>query len=190
MSERGSVLSLRFTGLLAGLAVLALALGLSLGDVAASAQSSPAGGPIKVWATPSSNGLGGTIVMTGAVGDYGKTLNVNASGKADRNGNYVKLEMKKGTILVNTTEFNSVLNNAQPTDFDATTCSASVTGSAPVQIVSGTKAYAGIAGSVNLTASFAFIGPLKKNGQCNTSNNANPVAQWTSITGTGTVSFG
>jgi hypothetical protein len=102
----------------------------------------------------------------------------------------VKLQLKKGTLLVNATQFNSVLNNAQPTDYDATTCSASVTGSGPVQIVSGTKAYAGITGSVNLTGTFAFIGPFKKNGQCNTSNNANPVAQWTSITGAGTVSFG
>jgi hypothetical protein len=82
------------------------------------------------------------------------------------------------------------MNNAQPTDFDATTCSASVNGSAPVQIMSGTELYAGITGSVNITRSFAFIGPFKRNGQCNTSNNANPVAQWMSSTGTGTVSFG
>jgi hypothetical protein len=190
MRQSGSVLSLRTTGLMGGIGVLLLAGALLFGDMAASAQSSPAGGTIKVWVTPNNSGPGGTILITGAIADHGKTLNVNAAGKTDTNGNYVKLELKKGMMLVNSTQFNSILNNAQPTDYDATTCSASVTGTGPVQIVSGTKAYSGITGSLTLTATFAFIGPFTKKGQCNTSNNAAPVAQWSAITGSGTVSFG
>jgi len=44
-----------------------------------------------------------------------------------------------------------------------------------------------------LTETFAGYGPLYKTGahkgQCNTSNNATPTAQWGSVTGVGTVTF-
>jgi hypothetical protein len=129
-------------------------------------------------------------VITGAVGDFGKTAKVNSAGKADSKGNYTNLVLKKGTILVNSTQLQAVLQNGQPTDFNTATCSASLTGSAPVPIVSGTKAYSGITGSVTLNVMFAEIGPRTSNGQCNMSNNANPIAQYGSLTGTGTVSFG
>jgi hypothetical protein len=58
----------------------------------------------------------------------------------------------------------------------------------PIVGGSGTGAYKGIAGSVDLTATGALILPMK-NGSCNTSNNANPVAGYGFITGTGSVSF-
>ena len=115
---------------------------------------------------------------------------MNSGVKVARHGKYNELVLKKGTIMVDLTQFNSVLNNAQPADFDAASCSASITASAPVPFVSGTKAYAGIKGSVTVTATFAFIGPLTRNGQCNTFNNANLVAQWSAVTDVGSVSFG
>jgi len=129
-------------------------------------------------------------VITGAVGDFGKGVKANSAGKADSKGNYTNLVLKKGTILVDSTQLNAVLANAQPTDFNAATCSASLTASAPVPIVSGTKAYSGITGSVTLNVLFAEIGPRTSNGACDMSNNANPIAQYGSFTGTGTVSFG
>ena len=110
-------------------------------------------------------------------------------------GSYEQLVLKKGTILVNSTQFNAATNSASPTDFSAATCSGTVSASAPVPVVSGTKAYAGITGSVALTAFFGFVGPFyssgSKKGQCNTSNNApTPPGFFAIITGTGTVSFG
>jgi hypothetical protein len=152
--------------------------------------TAPAGGTIKVWATPSPNGSGGTIVITGAIGDYGKTVDVNAAGKVTKNGNYTKFVLKKGTVLINGTQLQAALQNSQPTDFNIVTCSGSAIANAPVPIVSGTKAYAGITGSLTATATFAVVGPLTSSGKCNTSNNANPVAQYVSIAGSGTVSFG
>jgi hypothetical protein len=59
----------RSAALLWGLGVLALVVGLLFGDVATPAQSSPAGGMIKVWLTPSNTGSGGTVLITGAIAD-------------------------------------------------------------------------------------------------------------------------
>jgi hypothetical protein len=155
--------------------------------------SAPAGGTIKVFVTPTGNGSGGTIVITGAVGDYGKTFNANSAGKPEKKGGYEQLVLKKGTILVNGTQFNAATNNASPTDLSAVTCSGTVVASAPAPIVSGTKAYAGITGSVTLTATYGFVGPFytsgSKKGQCNTSGNGTPPGFFASITGSGTVSF-
>jgi len=49
--------------------------------------TAPAGGTIKVWITPNAGG-GGTAVVTGAIGDYGKTSKINSAG-------YGKLVLKK-----------------------------------------------------------------------------------------------
>ena len=55
----------------------------------------------------------------------------------------------------------------------------------PVPVVSGTKAYAGISGTANITITFAIVLPLT-NGKCNTNTKANPIAQYGAITGSGT----
>ncbi len=62
----------------------------------------PAGGPVHFFAT-TGNGIVGKITVTGAIGDYGKTLSMTKSGKPDANGNYVKVTMKKGTFEINVT---------------------------------------------------------------------------------------
>jgi|NGEPerStandDraft_6_1074524.scaffolds.fasta_scaffold101134_2 hypothetical protein len=171
-----------------GVAVLG---SLLFGSASAFGTTDRAGGAIQVWGTPSlssSNG-GGTIVLTGAVADSGKTMNVNSDSKPNNKGNYKLLELKKGDILLNGTQINGALNNAAPTEFNSTTCSGSFTAAAPVSAVSGTKAYAGITGMVNVTVTFAIVLPLTK-GKCNENTNANPIAGYASIVGTGTVSFG
>ena len=161
---------------------------------AATTPAPPAAGSVSLFATPSESGNGdGTIVLTGAVGDYGKiTPNMDKDGKVDPNGDYGEAILQKGTIEVNLTKFNAVTNNAQPS-IDKTTCSAAFTGTGPVTFVSGTGLYKGISGTLDLTATFAAIFPRfatgKDKGQCNLSNSAQPVAEWGSITGKGTVSF-
>ena len=53
--------------------------------------------------------------------------------------------------------------------------------------------YKGISGTLMLTESFAAYGPFYKTGahkgQCDTSNNATPLAEWGSVTGEGPVKF-
>jgi hypothetical protein len=156
------------------------------------ASSAPAGGTVQIYA-PQSSSIHGTIVITGAIGDYGKTLSINSNGKAAASGNYVKVTLHKGTFEINSATFNAKINSLQPTVNQAT-CSAVGTASGPVTLFDGTGLYQGITGTVNITATFGFLGPLfksgKSKGQCNMSNNAQPISQYTLITGSGTVSFG
>jgi hypothetical protein len=157
-----------------------LLIGLTFGSAAAFAQSPASSGNIQVFVTPSpTNNGAGKILITGAIGDYGIT-------KKGKNSNQAVL--KKGTITVNLKQFNAATNNANPT-INQSNCSTSFTASAPVPIVSGTGAYVGITGSFTLTAQFAFILPRTKSGSCNTSNNANPLNQYGSVAGSGTVSL-
>jgi hypothetical protein len=167
---------------------------LALGASPAFGQSS-SGGAIKVWVTPSTSGSGtkpDPIVITGAIGDYGTSQNVNSAGKPAANTARVKVTLKKGTFIVNTSQLNSALNNAQPTDFNSSNCSASIATEpteVPIVANSGTGAYSGISGTITMTAQIALILPKTKSGSCNQSNNANPLAGWGTITGNGTVSF-
>jgi hypothetical protein len=41
-----------------------------------------------VWVTPRPKGSGGTIVITGAIGDYGKAFNASSAGKSQKKGGY------------------------------------------------------------------------------------------------------
>src|ERR1039457_2726694 len=95
----------------AALALPVLLGGLFLGGASA-LGASPSGGAVQVWVTPSNNGNGGgKVLITGVVGDYGTSQKSNSSGQPSKNGTYRKLLLKKGTILVNSTQFNAGLNN-------------------------------------------------------------------------------
>jgi hypothetical protein len=172
----------------------AATMGMSLMIPAAVAigATSPAGGKINVFVTSSPNGPKGTIVITGAIGDYGKTLSVNKNGKTDSKGGYQKITLQQGSFLVDATKLNAKLNHLQPT-VNTATCSVSATGTGPVTLSDGAGLYAGISGTLKITVTFAFIGPRLTSGphkgQCNRSNNAPALAQYQSITGSGTVSF-
>lgn len=164
----------------AAISCCVVTIGLTVQTAAASAQSSPSSGAIQVWVNPSLTGNGGgKILITGAIGDYGVTKKVKGANTA---------VLKKGTITVNLKQFNAAGNNANPT-INPTNCSGSFTYSAPVPIVSGTGAYTGITGSFTLTGQYAFVLPKTKSGSCNTSNNANPLNQYASVSGTGSVSL-
>ena len=153
----------------------------------------PAGGAIQIYVTPpAGNSATSPIVITGAIGDAGKAVSMDQNGKVDASGNFVKITLKKGTFLVDATELNAATKNLQPAT-NTTTCSVSGTGSGPITISKGTGLYQGISGTATMAVTFAAVGPLytsgAKKGQCNMSNNAKPVGQYSSITGTGTVSF-
>lgn len=170
-----------------------LSLSLLIPATVAFGASAPAGGKLSVFVTPlSPNSAKGTIVVTGAIGDYGKTLNVNQSGKADANGAFVKITLQQGSFVVNSTQLNAKLNHLKPT-VNTATCSVSATGTGPVTLADGAGLYAGISGTLQITVKFAFVGPRLSTGphkgQCNESNNAPSLAQYQSITGSGTVSF-
>jgi hypothetical protein len=168
--------------------LLGSVLGSGLSAVRAAA---PAGGAIQVFVTPTEDGPG-TIVVTGAIGDFGTTLTINKSGKANPNGNFEKIILKKGTFEVDSTVLNAASNKVQPT-FNAKTCSASLSVSGRVTLLAGTGLYKGIGGTLTITEMGGFVLPTitsgAKKGRCNTSNSAQPLAQSFLFTGTGTVTF-
>ncbi|MGZ6670705.1 MAG: hypothetical protein ACXVH3_39350, partial [Solirubrobacteraceae bacterium] len=158
---------------------------------AALAASTPAGGAVKVFVTPTS-GPRSSILVTGAIGDYGKTLRVDKNGKTAGNGDYQKVTLKQGSFEVNATALNKKLNASAPV-VNKTTCSLVFSGSAPTTVFNGTGLYKGISGTVRITVTFAGIAPRYTSGthkgQCNFSNSAQPLGQYQAITGTGSVHF-
>jgi hypothetical protein len=128
------------------------------------------------------------IIVTGVVTDHGTATSVTKAGKTDQNGNYEKIVLQKGGFWVDATQLNKILNHLTPT-FDKTNCYFAFKGSGPTKLIKGTGAYAGISGTVDVTAQFVFLGPKTASGKCNMSNNAKPIAQYGNVTGSGTVSY-
>lgn len=177
----------------ATVAGLVLAGGVLIGTTAGAAT--PVSGPTQLWATIIGSGNGAfKVLFTGAIGDHGLAYSATSSGQITKkqSAGYKLFVLKQGSFLVNATTLNAALNNnsAPPTTENATTCSATFVVTDPVTVVSGTKAYAGITGTLMVTVSFAELGPKNKNGSCNQSNNAQPVATYGSVSATGTVSYG
>jgi hypothetical protein len=143
-------------------------------------------GPIQFYVTGST--VTTPILVTGVVTDYGKVTSVTKAGKPDENGNYEKVVLKKGGFWVDATALNKKLNSGTPT-IDKANCFFAFKGSGPTKLFKGTGAYAGISGSVDVTVNFVAIGPRLKNGTCNMSQNAQPVAQYGNVTGSGTASY-
>lgn len=164
----------------------------TIGLSAATASATPTGGTIEIWATPG-NGAVASIVVTGAIGDCGTATTIDKSGKVDENGDYVKVALKHGGFEVNSVALNQKTNAAPPIMVNNTTCSVEFGGSGPVTLFNGTGMYVGITGTLHITETFAGVsaryatGPKK--GQCNMSNNSQPIALGSSITGTGTVEY-
>jgi hypothetical protein len=176
----------------AAVAGLSLGGGVLLSSTASAAT--PVSGPTQLWASLGpSNGNGFKVVFTGAIGDHGTSVGATANGKPTKKSNpgYRLFILKKGTIFFNTQKIDAAESNnsAPPTTVNATTCSATYVVTEPATAISGTKAYAGITGTINVTISYAFTLPLE-NGKCNMNTSANPSAELGQVTGSGTVSYG
>ena len=173
----------RTLGLSAVLVVIASLLAVVSGAVAAGAS----GGSVRLFGTP--KGAGGSAMFTGAIGDFGSTQRETASGTPSGNGDFVKFTLKHGTFVANATGLFNALNHVK-FSFDKATCSGSGAGTGSATLSAGTGQYAGISGTLRVTATFAEVGPRLKNGKCNMSQKARPLAQSSTIAGTGHVSLG
>jgi hypothetical protein len=159
--------------------------GLLLGAVGTA--NAATGGAVKVFDTPTGNGTS-ALAITGAIGDYGKAVNIDKDGKVDPNGTFAKITLHKGTFEVNLAAFAAQGSKAH---FPITkTCSSEGSFSAPVTLLHGTGLYRGISGTVKLTETQVFILPRlttgEDKGRC---NGQSPVYTYGSITGSGTVSY-
>jgi hypothetical protein len=146
----------------------------------ASAQGA-SGGVVHVYESGSAATGLGQDVFTGAFTDYG----VDHAGVAD-NGEINKIVLSKGSFEVNVAKLDTSL---APTTDDQQTCTLVLKGTAPTTLLDGTGSYAGISGSVTVTEQVALIFPKLKNGKCNESQTAKPIAGPYWVTGSGTVSF-
>lgn len=166
--------------ILLGTAALMLAVGGTVAVVASQAAPLTRNGTVHIWVTPG-KGAVDQILLSGVVADHGTATSIDKDGKVDQNGDYVKIALQHGGFEVNATAFNHRASNQQPT-VNKTTCSAWATASGPVTLYNGTGTYTGISGTVHITTSFAFLLPRYKSGakegQCNTGNNATPVAEF------------
>lgn len=165
--------------------VLLAALGSLLIGAGANGAGMPKGGAIRIYVVPGNGQGNGTIVIVGAIGDYGKTTK--------QVGGFGKAVLHKGTFKVDLTAVTQAVNKAKPLVFNTTTCSFAFTATAPAAISSGTGAYKGVSGTLMITETFAGYGPFyttgAHKGKCNTSPNANPTAEWGSVTGVGSVRY-
>ena len=147
----------------------------------------PTGGAVRFFVVPGHAQGDGTIVIAGAIGDYGKTTPIDKKGMGEA-------LLQNGTFQVNLSAMVKKLNSSKPIIANTTTCSFVFGATAPITLLNGTGAYKGISGTMMLTETFAGYGPFfttgAHKGKCNTSNSATPLAQYGSVEGVGTVKFG
>jgi hypothetical protein len=161
---------------------------------AVAATTTPPGGSFRVFGVSNALGPGGSVLVTGAVGDHGRSQTVNKAGKPSPGGTYVKLTLSQGTVMLNQLKLGMAINKAFGKAVPNTaTCSLSVVATATIPIVSGTGLYANASGSANITIALGFIQPRytsgAKSGQCNFSNNVAPISFRQIVTGTGNITF-
>ena len=169
--------SAKFVAPLAVLSAAALAVFSGL----ASASGESAGGEIHAYEADTNDaGNLGTVILTGVITDHG----TDHQGAGPNGSN--RLVLSKGTFSLDVTEVGTKLHNLP---VDPTTCSAdgTVSGRTPIVPGSGTGAYAGINGTLDIEASEASILP-RKHGQCDMNPSWFPGVL--TVTGSGTVSYG
>jgi len=173
-----------------------------VGMTSAAGAGQPSGGAVKVFVTPGPNGTG-SIVVTGAIGDYGKILDIYKDGKPDpdfytlglvpKDEGYVLVTLQKGTFEIDAQKFDTAEAIGLSGDkVNPMTCWQEGTSTAPVTTFAGTGLYKGISGTTTLTLTIALVYPTvasgKDKGKCDVG--ASPVGTYESIVGQGSVSFG
>jgi hypothetical protein len=179
MQARKTAISLALTG--AALIAGSTALGAN--------ASTPASGAINLFSNPTTSGTRGTILIAGAIGDFGKYIASDRNGKPDPQGSYLKVILKKGTFQVNVTSLTD-----KPRARNKVTCSAIFSGRSTSAVLNGTGLYAGIRGTLQVTQIHALLASRyttgKRHGQCKLGGSAGPIAEYDSLSATGEVNFG
>jgi hypothetical protein len=169
------------------LAAVVAAIGSLFAIVSGALAAGSTGGSVRMFGTP--KGDGGSFMFVGGIGDFGVGRHTNASGATDPNGDFVHFTLKHGTFVADATAFFNALNHAK-FSFSKTTCSGTFGGSGSATLSDGTGQYAGISGTLQVTGTFAAVSPRLKNGKCNVSQKAKPLAQFNLVTATGHLNFG
>jgi hypothetical protein len=166
---------------------------------ASGCSSTPAERPTPVGTTATGNvhltdyadndGPTSTVILSGAVGDYGKAQSVNPDGSVNPEHNsQLNLMLAHGSFRLSIAELDKRFVAAVAgLRVDTTTCSGTASASSPVPIVpdSGTGSYKGIRGTFTLTIT---LDEVDQPAGCSASSPL--LAQAIVITGSGPVSVG
>jgi hypothetical protein len=187
------------------LAIAAFAGALLAGGYAAAATNAPAagapaargsttapasGGTVRFTAYANDDLPGATVILTGAIGDFGEAVSVLPNGTIDpEHTSEFNLALTQGSFRISIGPLHEKLVKAF-THFkpNPRTCSGhvAVTGAAPVVADSGTGAYKGISGNLTLTVT---VNEVDGKSSCHGGPSV-LLAQALFIAGSGTVSFG
>ena len=135
---------------------------------------------------------GATVVLSGAIGDFGAAVSVLRNGMVDpEHSSQLNLALTQGTFRIVIGPLHLKLEDAlSHAPYSLRTCSghvAAVTGTAPVVPGSGTGAYKAIRGSFTLTIT---ANEVDAKPGCTPFSGTALLAQSIFVTGSGTVSFG
>ncbi len=123
--------------------------------VAARAATSTAKSKVFLTAYADDDLPGASVVLSGAIGDFGEAVSVHQNGTVDpEHSSQLNLALTQGTFRLVIGPLHARLEKAlSHSHYSLRTCSgdASATGSVPVVPGSGTGAYQGISGSFQLT---------------------------------------
>jgi hypothetical protein len=135
-----------------------------------------------------SDGPGLTVIVTGAIGDYGPAVTVHPNGTIDpEHTSELRLGLKHGSFRLNIASLHKKLEDVTSHWKTTPTCSfhANATAATPVVAGSGTGSYRGISGSVNMTVTVDEVDVKPCPG-----GTSGFLSQLIFLAGSGTVSFG
>lgn len=165
--------------------------GAGLPAVSAATRTPTRGGTVFFTLYQNDDLPGATVVLSGAIGDFGAAITVLPSGKVDpEHSSQLKLALSQGSFRIVIGALHAKLLDAlNHATYNLKTCSGhvAVTGAAPVVAGSGTGAYKGISGSFRLTLTGNEVDA--KPG-CQPFSGSALLAQTIFIAGSGAVSFG
>jgi hypothetical protein len=134
----------------------------------------------------------GTVIVTGAIADYGTIQGSDVLGNPSHASPApaALLKLKKGSIVIDNGNLNKATSQAP--FIQNTTCSFSLTATAvPWDIIKGSGAYQAIKGTLTLSANLGGITPKYKTGtnkgKCDFSNKYPPVASFFNLFATGSI---
>lgn len=154
------------------------------------ATATARGGQVYFTAYQNDDLPGATVVLSGAIGDFGAAVSVLRNGAVDpEHSSQLKLGLTQGSFRIVIGPLHvKLLNALSHASYDLRTCSGhvSVTGAAPVVAGSGSGAYKGIRGTFTLTITGNEVDA--KPG-CQPFSGSPLLAQTIFFAGSGTVSF-
>ena len=150
---------------------------------------------MRIVAYTDNDGPTSTVILTGAIGDFGTATSVSSNGEVNTEHNdMLELDLSHGTFRVDIADLDQhivdAFQNYRP---NSATCSGNVdtTGTAPIVSDSGTGSYSGIEGSFDLSVAISEVGATS---QCNSTAQDQLatvpfLAQAIIVTGSGTITM-